>query len=235
MPAIGLLLLLTIQSPDPSLRTSFEKIEQSLMDAVAIGDTGLWDRAMDDTCVVTSEEGEVLTKAAFLKALRPLPQGLSGQIVVRDLTVQDLKDVAIVRYLADESETVFGQQLATKYRTTDTFRRSGTAWKLAASHTSVVTADPPAQPVSADGWQGLTGDYRLLPDGWTFHVIQRDGQLLGGRDPNALRQLIPMTATAFVLKGSLGEWLFVTDAQGRGTRIVNLRKFEPLVWSRVGR
>ena len=29
---------------------------------------------MDETCVMTGEEGEQLTKAAFLKALRPLPQ-----------------------------------------------------------------------------------------------------------------------------------------------------------------
>jgi hypothetical protein len=97
----------------------------------------------------------------------------------------------------------------------------------------VVTADPPAQPVTTDGLAGLTGMYRLLPDGWTFHVELRDGQLVGGRDPKALRPLIPMTPTAFILKGSLGEWLFVTDARGKGIRIVNLRKFEPLVWTRV--
>ena len=135
--------------------------------------------------------------------------------------------------MADESETVFGQQLFTKYRITDVFRRSGDTWKMVASHASVITADPPAQAVSSEGWTGLTGAYRLLPDGWTFHVVLRDGQLFGGRDPNALRPLIPMSPTAFVLKGSLGEWLFVTDARGKGIRIVNVRKFEPLVWTRA--
>ena len=49
------------------------------MDAVAAGDRAVWDRVMDDTCVVTGEEGEKLTKAEFLKGLRPLPQGLSGK------------------------------------------------------------------------------------------------------------------------------------------------------------
>jgi hypothetical protein len=233
--AIALTTGLLSQQPPTAAASQdwFQKTEQALMDAVAAGDRSVWDRVMDDTCVVTGEEGEKLTKAEFLKGLRPLPQGLSGKIIVRELTVQDVNDVAIVRFLLDESETVFGQQLATKYRNTDVFTRSAGTWRLVATHTSVVTADPPAQQVPTDGWPKLAGTYTLLPDGWSFHVVLRDGQLLGGRDPNALRPLIPMSPTAFVLKGSLGEWLFVTDPQGKGTRIVNLRKFEPLVWTRV--
>jgi len=233
--AIVLTTALVSQQPPAAAASQgwFQQTEQALMDAVAAGDRSAWERVMDDTCVVTGEEGEKLTKAEFLKGLRPLPQGLSGTIVVRELTVQDVDNVAIVRFLLDESETVFGQQLATKYRNTDVFKRSGDSWTLVATHTSVITADPPAQPVPTDGWSKLAGTYRLLPDGWSFHVVLRDGQLFGGRDPNALRLLIPMSPTAFVLKGSLGEWLFVTDSQGKGTRIVNLRKFEPLVWTRV--
>jgi ketosteroid isomerase-like protein len=234
MSALAILVTTALVALQPSgSREWFEKTEQTLMDAVASGDHAVWDQVMDDTCVMTGEEGEQLTKAAFLKALRPLPQGLSGEIRVRDLTVQDLQDVAVVRFMADESETVFGQRLATKYRITDVFRRSGDTWRMVASHASVITADPPAQPVSSEGWPGLAGDYRLLPDGWTFHVVLRDGQLFGGRDLNALRPLIPMSPTAFVLTGSLGEWLFATDSGGKGIRIVNLRKFEPLVWTRV--
>lgn len=211
----------------------FQKIEQAMMDAVAAGDAGTWDRATDAGYILTTEEGQVMTKAELLKQFRPLPPGLKGTIVVRDLTVQDAGDTAIVRYMADETETVFGQRLARKYRVTDVFRSSAGEWKIVASHTSVITADPPAQEVSTAGWPGLAGTYRLLPDGWTFHVVLRDGRLFGGRDPAKLQPFIPMTPTAFVLSGSLGEWLFVVDESGRGTRIVNLRKFEPLVWTRV--
>src|SRR6476659_2073922 len=105
MSALAILVTTALIALQPSAgsREWFEKTEQTLMDAVASGDHAVWDQIMDDACVMTGEEGEQLTKAAFLKALRPLPQGLSGEIVVRDLTVQDLKDVAIVRYLADES------------------------------------------------------------------------------------------------------------------------------------
>jgi len=214
-------------------RDWFQKTEQALMDAVAPGDRTPWEAVLDDRAVLTSEEGEVLSKADFLKALRPLPDGLAGRIEVKELTVEEFPDVAIVRFLADEWETVFGQRLTTKYRITDTFRRVGDTWKIIASHASVVTADPPAQPVSTEDWPGLVGTYQLKPDGWTFHVGLRNGQLVGGRDPNKLTRLIPLTPVAFVREGTLGEWLFVMGPDKKAAAIVNFRKFEPLVWTRV--
>lgn len=61
-----------------------------------------------------------------------------------------------------------------------------------------------------------------------------DGALYGGRGSrDDLRRLIPLAPNVFVRSGSLGEWIFVTDERGRATRIVQLHKFEPLVWSRV--
>jgi hypothetical protein len=215
------------------LAATFQALEQSLMDAVAPGDKTPWDRVMAPDCVMTDEEGRVLNKTDFLKALGPLPSGLSGHISVRDLTVQSSPTFAIVRFLMDESEDVFGQHLTTKYRNTDTFRLDGTAWKLVASATTVVTINPPAQTVDKSGWPALVGTYQLLPAGWTFHVELRDGTLFGGRDATKLRPFIPLTPTAFVLTDSLGEWLFVAGKDGKETKIVDFRKFEPLIWTRV--
>lgn len=215
------------------LVSTFQQLEQKLMDAIAPGDKAVWDAAMDEECVVTSEEGQVSSKADFLKRLKPLPPGLSGGITVRDLTVQRFGSFAIVRYQADEWEQVFGQRLTTKYRMTDAFRQQAAGWKLVASHTSVVTADPPAQSVDRSHWQALAGDYQLRPDGWVFHVELRNGALYGGRSPGKLRPLIPLTPVAFVLEGSLGELLFDTAGGGPANRIVDIRKFEPLVWTRV--
>jgi ketosteroid isomerase-like protein len=221
---------------EASLVSTFQSLEQKLMNAIAPGDKAAWDSIMDDTCLVTTEEGRLSSKADFLRELEPLPLGLVGEITVRDLTVQPFASFAIVRYEADESEQVFGQRLKTKYRMTDAFRRDGTGWKLVASHTSVVTADPPAQPVDKSHWRDLVGDYQLLPDGWVFHVELRNGVMYGGRSPGSLRPLIPLTAVAFVLEGSLGELLFDTGGDGgRASRIVEFRKFQPLVWTRVTR
>jgi hypothetical protein len=215
------------------LVSTFQQLEQNLMDAIAPGNAAIWGSVMDDDCSITSEEGQLSSKKDFLRDLKPLPPGLSGGITVRDLTVQSFASFAIVRFEADEWEQVFGQRLTTKYRMTDTFRRDGTGWKLVASHTSVVTADPPEQSVDSSHWPDLVGDYQLQPDGWVFHVELRSGNLYGGRDPAKLRPLIALTPVAFVLEGSLGELLFDIGSGGRAARIVELRKFEPLVWTRV--
>src|SRR5262245_34094899 len=108
----------------------FQRTEQSLMDAIAVGDRAAWDRVMDERAVITSEEGDVVSKEAFLKDLRPLPPGLTGTIAVKELTVDERPAFAVVRFLADESEVVFGQRLATKYRVTNTYRRDGSSWKM---------------------------------------------------------------------------------------------------------
>jgi hypothetical protein len=150
----------------------------------------------------------------------------------RELTVQEFPSFAVARFVADEWERVFGQRLTTKYRVTDTFRRDGDEWKMVSSHVAVVTQDPPAQNVSRAAWPALVGTYQLAPDGWSFTVELRDGTLYGGRDPKKLRPFIPLTSDAFVLSGSLGEWLFVIE-NGAATRIVSFRKFEPLIWTRV--
>jgi hypothetical protein len=219
---------------NPSAETVryFQSTEQDLMDAIGRGDKAVWDRAMDPSCVITSEEGEVLTKAQFLDELRPLPSGLSGEIVVKDVTVQEYPGFAVVRSLDDEHETVFGQKLEVRYRTTSTWQRDGKDWRLVALHLSVVTEDPPPAEVSTADWPAFAGTYRLLPDGWTFTVERRDGKLFGGRDPKALRELLPIAPNAFVQSGRLGEWIFVLE-NGRATRLVNFRKFDPLIWTRV--
>lgn len=222
-----------LTAASPQTVAWFQTTEQQLMDSIASGSKAPWDGVMDADCTFTTEEGQVLSRQQFLDELHPLPAGLEGAITVRELTVDEQPGFAIVRYLLDEWETVFAQRLTTQYRTTDTFRKVGDSWKLVASHTSVVTHDPPAQQVSSAGWPAFVGRYRLLPDGWTFSVELRDGELWGGRDPKKLRRLIPLAPDAFVVSGALGDWIFVRDAHGRTTHIVELRKFEPLIWTRV--
>lgn len=232
--AVAVLLALAVRaSADAPLAQRFLATEQALMDGVATGDKTVWDRAMDADCLVTTEEGQVLDKKQFLDELRPLPEGLSGSIRVKELVVREHPSFAIVSFLADEQESVFGQAISVRYRVTNTYKRDGADdWKMAASQVAVVTQDPPAQEVSKAAWPGFVGTYRLLPNGWTFTVELRDGQLYGGRDAAKLQPLIPLTSDAFVVSGRLGEWLFVHE-NGKADRILNIRKFAPLVWTRV--
>ncbi|UWZ82810.1 nuclear transport factor 2 family protein [Occallatibacter riparius] len=222
---------LSLQSKK-ELKESFQRQEQLLMDSVAIGDKHPWNNTLDDDCIITNEEGEVLTKKTFLEQLAGLPGGLSGSIEVAELTVQRVSDsVAVVRFRMNEKETVFGQQLTTSYRSTDTFVRKGTAWKMIASHQSLITSNPPTQEVSKANWPAFAGTYQLLPNGWVVHVVLRNGQLYSGRDLNDLKRLIPIGPNVFTREGDLGEWIFCLDEKQKATKIVELRKFEPLVWT----
>src|ERR1700730_9542453 len=107
------------------------------------------------------------------------------------------------------------RRIETQYRTTDTFRRAGSGWMMVASHTAVVTRDPPAQSVTSNDWPRLAGAYRLLADGWTFHVVLRNGKLYGGRDLDKLKPLIPLKPDALVLEGTLAEWTCVAGEDGK--------------------
>ena len=211
----------------------FQTTEQELADSFLRGDKTAWERVLDPKSMGTSEEGQMTDKQQVLDGLRPLPPGVAGGFAVNELTVQEFSEFAVVRYVADGWQSVFGQMLATKYRITHSFRRDGASWRLVASHVSVVTQDPPPQTVSSAAWPNFVGTYQLLPGGWTLTVELRDGKLYGGRDPKALKPLIPLAPDAFTLSGSLGEWIFVTDANGRATRIVAIRKTQALVWTRV--
>lgn len=60
----------------PETEQWFQATEQALMDALAPGNKAVWERIMDPSCVVTTEEGQVLTREQFLDEFGPLPEGL---------------------------------------------------------------------------------------------------------------------------------------------------------------
>ena len=92
------------------------------MDAVASGDKAVWDRMLDRSCILTSEEGLVMNREQFLAGLRPLPTGLTGGIAVKELAVQEFPSFAVVRFVADEWERVFGQRRS--------LRRPSITWRI---------------------------------------------------------------------------------------------------------
>ena len=63
----------TTGAVSPETLQWFQTTEQALMDALGPGDKAIWDRIMDPSCVVTTEEGQVVTKEQFLDELGPLP------------------------------------------------------------------------------------------------------------------------------------------------------------------
>ena len=212
----------------------FRKTTQDLYDAVAPGETAVWDRVLDTNCRITTEDGEVLDKAHFLQEMRPLPRGFSGRIKVRDLTVQRLDQAAVVHYWLDETEEIFGQQLRTTYVETDVYRRATDSWKMVALQVTVVPRDLEAVPVHSTDWPALAGDYRLADEANTHYEVRlRDGALYGGRDQKTATLLIPLAPLVFFQKGSIHIMVFVQDDTGAIAEVRELHKYNEVVMKRV--
>jgi hypothetical protein len=212
----------------------FQKTTQALVDAIATGDKAVWDAALAEDFIVTTEDGEVQDRAKFLQELQPLPPGFSGTITVRDLTVKDLGGAAVVHYLLDETETIFGQVLHTKYLETDTWRREGKGWKAVASQVTVVPRD--LEPVAVDKhlWPSLAGDYALSPQmPRRFRVFFRDGSLYGGPDEKSAALLIPLSPLVFHQKGTIHLLIFVQDEKGEVTEVRELHKYNEVIMRRA--
>lgn len=220
----------------PAVRAAlwFQSTTQALYDAVAVGDTAVWDRALDPDCTITTEDGEVLGKRAFLAAMHPLPKGFIGHIKVRDLTVHPAGSAAVVHYWLDETEDIFAQQLRTTYVETDVYRRASGSWKVVAMHTTVVPRDLEPVAVSTAGWPALVGDYRYSEQATSrYHVFLRDGALYGGRDPASATLLIPLAPLVFFQKGSIHIVVFVQDKSGAVTEVRELHKYNEVRMQRV--
>src|SRR6187549_3762729 len=68
---------------------------QALLDAVASGDTKVWDRYLDPAIIYLAEDGTRKGKADLLKEIQPLPRGVTGAITIGAFEVRVHGAVAI--------------------------------------------------------------------------------------------------------------------------------------------
>ena len=212
----------------------FEATTQALYDAVALGDTTPWNRILAPGCQITTEDGEVLDKATFLAQMHPLPQGFTGRIKVRGLTVKFAGEAAVAHYWLDETEDIFEQHLRTTYVETDTYRRSGDSWTVIAMQVTVVPRDLEPVPGVAVDARALTGEYRFADgDRAPSRVFLREGALFMGHDDPTARQLIPLAPLVFYVKGSIHIVVFVRGASGAIDEVRELHKYNEVRMRRV--
>jgi hypothetical protein len=218
---------------DAETEREIVRIIQSLMDAVAVGDKAVWERHVADDLIYTDENWRVLTKAEILADFRPLPKGYSGSIKVAGVKSRINGDAAVISWQALEEETVFGQRLAPVYLVTDTYFRRGGRWQLVASQITVRPSERKTLNVDPKVYDSLAGEYELTP-GVTYTVTVEDGRLLGQRTGRDKQELLPADVNTYFVKGSIrGEKVFVRDAGGRATMLLDRRENNDLVWKRI--
>jgi hypothetical protein len=136
-------------------------------------------------------------------------------------------------YRALEEEYVFGQKLSPIYLITDTYLKREGHWQLVASHVSVLPSERQPLAVNPKHFASIVGEYELAP-GITYTITIEDGKLMGQRAGRAKEELLPADENTFFPKGTVrGEKVFVRDASGHPTRMLDRRENNDLVWKKV--
>lgn len=229
--ALGAATAVTVRAQEDVARTLKQQTRE-LFDAVTAGDARVWDRYLDANVIYLSEDGVRKGKADLLKEITPLPQGISGSIVVSDFQVRLHGDTAVTTHNDLESENYFGHMLKAEYRSTDTWIRTPQGWTLAASQVHAQLIDPPAITLAAAKLDEYVGTYRLNAE--ITYTVRRKGNVLTGERTGRSAQTLSAEATDvfFVAGQPRSRKIFLRSADGRVTGFVDRREGRDVPWTR---
>lgn len=214
------------------LQHQLEKHTQAMLNALATGDKAPWMRCLSERALITGDDGQTQTKAEFLAQLRPLPPGYGGQIRMEKVRVLEAKDAIVMSYDLDEQETIFGHAISQRYHTTDAWTIEDGQWRLIASQALRLYQDPRENRTIAQSLPELAGSYELAP-GITYTVTTQNGELYGQRSGRKKETLLPETTDVFFRKGIPGRKIFLHNAQGEVTGIIDRVNGADLLWTRT--
>ena len=211
----------------------FQQRDQALLDAVAPGDVTVWDAVLAPEAVYVDEEGNIMKRADFLKELKPLPAGVTGNIRISSYSALENGDVVTVVHTDDESEIYHGQHLAARYLTTETWQRQNGAWKLLLVHVYSFLNEPKTITLSSGELDAYVGRYSAAPE--LTYTIRRDGDhLVGEREGRPAATLKPELHDVFFMSGQLRtRKVFERDDAGRIVGFVDRRDGTDLVWKKI--
>src|SRR5881394_3638070 len=203
---------------------------QELYDAVASANQAPWKKYFADDCIFADEKGRVFDKSKLVADITPLPAGCSGTIKVENAQSRIIGNTAILSYDADETETIFGQNLEARYHITDTWLQRNGNWQIIASQAHRYYEDPAVGRADAKKFADFIGTYELAP-GQTRSVTSEDDKLFVERNGKK-EQLLPETSELFFRKGVEGRILFGDAANGKVDALIDRRNNEDVVWKK---
>ena len=101
---------------------------QELYDSLVSGNQAPWKKYFADDCMFADEKGRCFDKPKLIADITPLPAGYSGTIKIENAQSRIIGSTAILSYDADETETIFGQNLKARYHITDTWLQRNGNW-----------------------------------------------------------------------------------------------------------
>lgn len=231
--SLGLAQTTTQSSSAAATEQELLRIAQALYDAIPVGDKSVWEKYVADDVIYTDENWHILTKKELVDSLAPLPKGYSGSIRMANVQARINGDAAVLSYRALEEEYVFGQKLSPTYLVTDTYFKRNGVWQMVASQVIVLPSERKPVVLNPQTMKSLTGQYELTP-GVSYTITLEGDKLMGQRTGRAKEELLPADENTFFPKGTIrGEKVFVRDAGGRVTEMLDRRENNDLVWKKI--
>src|SRR6266567_834370 len=204
---------------------------QELYDAIVPAHQAPWKKYFADDCIFADEKGRLFDKPKLIADIKSLPTGYSGTIKIENAQSRIIGNTAILSYDADETETIFGQNLKARYHITDTWLQRNGNWQIIASQAHRYYEDPAVGKADSKKFADFIGTYELAP-GQTRSVFSEGDNLFVERKGKK-EQLLPETSELFFRKGVEGRILFHYAANGKVDALIDRRNNEDVIWRKM--
>ncbi len=204
---------------------------QEIYDAIVPGNQAPWKKYFADDCIFSDEKGRTLDKTKLIADITPMPAGYSGTIKIANVQSRIIGDTAILSYDANETETIFGQNLSARYHVTDTWLRRNGNWQIIASQAHRYYEDPAIGKADPKKFVDFAGTYDLA-SGQT-RTVTAEGENLFVERKGKKEQLFPETSELFFRKGVEGRILFRYDANRKVDALIDRRNNEDVFWHKA--
>jgi hypothetical protein len=215
----------------PIMQDELVRCTQELYDAVVSGNQAPWKKYFADDCIFADEKGRIFDKPKLIADITPLPAGYSGTIKIENVQSRITGNTAILSYDADETETIFGQDLKARHHITDTWLQRNGNWQIIASQAHRYYEDPAVGKADPKKFADYIGTYELAPR-QTRSVIAEGGKLFVERNGKK-EQLLPETSEIFFRKGVEGRILFRYSATDKVDALIDRRNNEDVIWRKT--
>ena len=223
--------LSVIAAEPPITEQELVRRTQELYDSIVSGNQEPWKKYFADDCTFSDEKGRTFDKPKLVADIAPLPKGYSGTIKIENVISRIVGDTAVLSYDANETETIFGQELHARYHITDTWVQRNGQWQILASQAHRYYEDPAAGQIDERRFRDYVGRYELAP-GQVRTITAFDGNLFNERNGKK-EELLRESGDLFFRKGVEGRMLFRYDASGQVDALVDRRNNEDVVWKKV--
>ena len=202
------------------------------MDSLIAGDRTPWKLYFAEDALFFDEKGRDMDTKTMIESIKPLPAGYGGMIKITESKVLFAPGVAILSYISDETQTIYGQELHARFHTTDTWLYRGGRWQVAASQVLRYYEDPAMGMIADKMLNDYVGTYQATP-GHVIVVTLEGKQLFAKRDDAERVRMLPESPDLFFRVGAEGRRLFRRDAAGRVVALVDRRNNEDVLWKKL--